>query len=480
MDPQAWQQFVNEHGGLIGNPAPIDPEIEAPTTRTVTVNGQQQTVEIPGQTSKAPNPDPYYRYTFKDGSVLEAKGGAASPGAVRSYKPGPKAAATEAKPQKGDTKQTVQGNRLVTETWTGTAWSATGATNLPPTDLAARTPSSPSQLQIITDPTTGRPIKYRDPNTGQVIDLPDAKDPARPQVIQGPRGEVLSWDGTKLTVLRAGEPEKPAAVGVRVIGNQLVDDTGKVVFTAPGKAVIHDAGDQILSIDEAGHATVIYTKPSKPTVLSGGGQRPLIDVQGPDGAISAVKDPAYTAPSVQALQNYYDGVGYVQGLIEKHQMSPAEGTAYMDALKQQLDAVQQGTTPYQQAQDRQKIRENQATLGRTVLENKVANTKSLADSLLGYLKPTGVNFDFSRVDPFGFADQTVTRQMGGPDVTGAAAKALLAALTQSTTGPAPAPAYAGPAPAPAPAADPTDIAAALARLTAGVGQDRVSQGLGGI
>jgi hypothetical protein len=461
MNDQQWADFVKEHGGPLGDPAVVDPEIEQPET----VNG------VPtGKTVKAPNPTPYYRYTFKDGSVLEMN----RSGAVKTYKPGPKATATEAKPQKGDTKQTVQGNRLVTETWTGTAWSATGATNLPPTTPGAAPQKASQPTWKFNE--DGSP----NPNYSEAADKNARAGETRPN-IQGGYRVIETADGhggwSVTGVLGRIEPEKP---GVRVIGNQLVDDTGKVVFTAPGKAVIHDAGDQILSIDEHGVPTVIYTKPSKPTVLSGGGQRPMIDIQGPDGAISAVQDPAYVAPSVQALQNYYDGVGYVQGLIEKHQMSPAEGTAYMDALKQQLDAVQQGTTPYQQAQDRQKIRENQATLGRTVLDNKVANTKSLADSLLGYLKPTGVNFDFSRVDPFGFADQTVTRQMGGPDVTGAAAKALLAALTQSTTGPAPAPAYAGTAPGPAPTADPTDIAAALARLTAGHGQDRVSQGLGGI
>lgn len=81
-----------------------------------------------------------------------------------------------------------------------------------PTETAGKTTATPvpaDQLQTINDPTTGKPIKLRDPSTGTVIDLPNDATVSKPQIVNGAGGALYSWDGTTLTLRQAGTPIEP-------------------------------------------------------------------------------------------------------------------------------------------------------------------------------------------------------------------------------------------------------------------------------
>lgn len=303
----------------------------------------------------------------------------------------------------------------------------------PPKDVpSSATPdkTAPSSAQFLPDGVTRNP-NYQPP-AGQNTRPPEPN-------VSTTAPKIPVWDAAKGEYVWQDNPNyKPAKPesNVRVVGDSLVDDSGKVIYTKPKEAKYFQTADAILEIDANGNSRTIWSKADKPTVLNTG-NTPNIALQSADGTITSQKNPAYTAAAQQILQNQYDTIAYIKGQMEQGTMSPAEASSYMDALRQQTDAALKGTTPYQVAKDAEQSRLDKAQLGRDVLTTRVGQSRGLAEKLIDTIKPTGVTgFDFSKVDPFGFANSYVDDRMGGPQ-TGALASQLLQGINSAPAPQAP-------------------------------------------
>lgn len=308
------------------------------------------------------------------------------------------------------------------------------AKDLPKGTEAKVKPTPASDLEIIKDPTTGRPIKYRDPSTGTVIDLPDVKDASRPQIINGQRGEILSWDGTSLKVLRAGDPKEAKDRQTKLIdkgdgSKVLVDaDTGDTIKEFPRGTVYESVkGVGYVAFHPDGSHEVILPEKKDPTYTGGINDPTHIRTEG--GERTAVPNPAYTPEGAMALQNYYDSVAKVQGMVQNGQMSPAEADAYAGALRENLNASLQGDklTPFDLAKQKDEETRSRATQGREILNSRLTAGNTMLGTLMDALKPTGSNFDFRTIDPLKMARDATEEAGGGKEIT-EMAKALVMAL----------------------------------------------------
>lgn len=201
---QTLSQWIAKHGPVQGAPFTMDPQVDVFDEAT------QKTV-------KGPNPNPTYRYTFADGSSLEMDWY----GAIKSNDEKPAKSNTPP----GWTDVTPVRNADGTTTYygkdpaTGRYGQVPGLPSGASTTATTPKPTPASQLEIINDPTTGKPIKYRDPATGTVIDLPDGATATKPTIVQGTGGAIYSWDGTKLTLQQAGDAKPTEGATRRNVQN---------------------------------------------------------------------------------------------------------------------------------------------------------------------------------------------------------------------------------------------------------------------
>jgi hypothetical protein len=409
--------LISRHGGLAGNPQPVDPTIDDP--------------EDPAAKQKIPNPNPAYRYVFRDGTHFTAR-------------------------------QATNGTYDVVDP--GTA--------LTPKDPRA-TPTPVDQLIPIKDPNTGQIVKLRDPATGTVIDLPNppadrtAPKGSKKQTLES--GRLITWvaDGQgNWTVDTIGgplnapnEPKTPDGSTRRVLqGGYAVTEvyrngTWTLDASVPPTPFLPNdkphEGDvrqnvisgQVVQQTYRGGDWVIDPSvppkpylPSKPTQITSGLDQPYFVFTNPDDqSISTSRNPAYRAPAAQLFDNMYSALTDIQGLMEKGQMSPAEGQTYMDSIKAQTQSALRGTTPFAEAQQRQNYIRDAASTGRDILTNRVAQSSALAQALINSIKPRGENFDFSKLDPFALAKGFVNDVGGGQgvaDTSSALVQSLLGGVQQ--------------------------------------------------
>lgn len=144
---------------------------------------------------------------------------------------------------------------------------------------------------------------------------------------------------------------------------------------------------------------------------------------------------AYRSKGVQALQTVYDTVARVQEMMAAGQMTPAEAQSYMDAIKRSYTAALQGTTPFEEAKQRDQATQDRAQLGRDLLTTRVSQSNQLAQGLFdGLLQAAGkitTGYDFAGVDPFGLAATYTDQRLGAPQLSAGAA-ALLQGLQGQT------------------------------------------------
>lgn len=173
---------------------------------------------------------------------------------------------------------------------------------------------------------------------------------------------------------------------------------------------------------------------AQPRQLTQGLENPQLAFQGPPGAggepgpVYGVRNPAYTPAGLQAIQNEYDTIDTIKGMMEKGQMSPGEADQYMNAIREQTAAAMRGTTPFQEAQQRQRYAAEAGGIGRDLLMNRVAQgtslSSSLAQGLLSAAPQLTRPFNFQGFDPLAMAREQVTALGGGQDVYDTAARLI--------------------------------------------------------
>jgi hypothetical protein len=213
----------------------------------------------------------------------------------------------------------------------------------------------------------------------------------------------------------------------------------------------------------------------RPAQITQGLDQPNLLWQDPQsGQVSATPNPNDPGrANIRLIQNEYDALDTIQGMIEKRQMSPQEGQVYMDAIRRQTQAALSGTTPWQQTLERNRYTEAGGRIGADILNNRVANANSLASNIMSGLSQGAMNmtrpFDFAGLNPFAMAGGFVN-QMGGGQGVADTATSLVQGLRNMGAdglpnfppgtmvvnlpygpqgGPAPGPAAAAAAPAPA-------------------------------
>lgn len=371
-----------------GNPIsvnPLDREIDDP--------------DIKGQ--KMPNPAPTFRYVFSDGTHLDVRSDASEDGKA--------------------TALTIIG---------GNALSSIAATDNKPKPTAA------DKLEPIKDPNTGRVIKLRDPATGTVIDLPDPAQPGK--------GQVVTVNGKHYR-------EDPSGAFVPVQGLPDVEKPEK-----QPQVITHDGATYLYYPD--GTVKQLFGKPNRLTPIQSPSKTdPYLVFQDENGNVVTKANPVYDpsspealkaqrelmGPQQLALQNHLKMIADVQQQIASGQLTPEEGDRYVDAAKSYTDAVMQGTTPWQQKQEKQRRTESERSDALTALNQRLQSGASLANSFVSNavqgaahaFKPAG-GFN---LDPGGFAQGIVDR-FSPPGVGNWAANMLTAANpTEALTPPIGAP-----------------------------------------
>lgn len=177
-----------------------------------------------------------------------------------------------------------------------------------------------------------------------------------------------------------------------------------------------------------------------PRQVTGPVEGPSLAFQDPQtGAVTGQKDPRYVNPNTLLLQNQYDTLQTIQGMIERNQMSPQEGQTYMDAIRAQGEAAIQGTSLWNKTLERNRQKEAQAGIGRDMLQNRMANATSLANNLSsGLMEGAGKltrSFDFSGINPFAMAGDFATQMGGGPEVFNTSASLIQGLQSGATNEP---------------------------------------------
>ncbi len=151
----------------------------------------------------------------------------------------------------------------------------------------------------------------------------------------------------------------------------------------------------------------------------------------------------------RAMQDYFDSIDKIQGMIESGQMKPEEADGYMTLFRQNLDAGLRGTTPFEQEKFKVQEERQRADIGKELLNQRLSSGASMTNTLLqglfqnlgtlGWGLEGGQTVPF---DPFALAQNQATNLQGGPEI-GELGKALLGQLApsggtaQPTSGPVP-------------------------------------------
>lgn len=265
--------------------------------------------------------------------------------------------------------------------------------------------------------------------------------------------QIPQWNGSAWTWVTNPNyvAPKPAAPNLHVINNQLVDDTGKVVYDgSKSNVTLRDTpGGGVVAIDpshlDQPPQVIIADKPPKaapPSLVPGQkpDQRQLLQQDPTTGALSVVNNPLPPPPnpSVQQWQQMQDGITQIQGMMARGEIGAAEGQQYVDALHKNFQAALQGTTPYQQYQDQQTAALTRSSQATSLLNQRVSAGSGLASSLVNSAVGIASNKNF--MDPsavaglsiFGGANNVpdfINQLGGGQGTLDAATGAAKAGLT---------------------------------------------------
>lgn len=354
----------------------------------------------------------------------------------------------------------------------------------PPSDLPANATPTPARPPEPNVSTSAAKIPVWNDTTKQYdwIDNPNytpgsTTRPPEPSVSTS-APQIPKWDTATNSWTWAPNPNykppEPKGPDVRVVGNQLIDvATGKPIYTAPEGVKFETAQDgTILAIDPAnpGNPQVVWkpTKPpsmvpgqsvtqpnllftdpvtgqltTQPNPIAGQGQPtavtgqtgPTILQQMPDGSYRTVPNPAYQSKFQQSLADYQSAIGTIESQLASGALTIEQANQYKTALKSNLDAALQGTTPYQQWQDQQRRATERMQSGQSLLNQRVASGSGMAESLLNsaigivgnknFMDPSAV----AGFTPFAGARDYVTELGGGQGVYDAAAQAVKAGMS---------------------------------------------------
>src|SRR5580765_6419629 len=212
---------------------------------------------------KIKNDNPRKRYSFKDGTWIEIRTNPTGDPGTYQVTDGGTGLKPPTQSQTAPTSKTHEifddpsnpdsASTTYTYKWNpnGTPPGGTGATgayeidtSIPPErkpgkagSTANKPPTDPSKwIQIHANPSdpTSKVVALQDPNnSANRVSVPADVKPDKPQLAQGPNGAFYSYDGSKLTELKAATPDKPQIVGDAVNGYSSWD--GKTLSTvAPG------------------------------------------------------------------------------------------------------------------------------------------------------------------------------------------------------------------------------------------------------
>lgn len=367
MDLSQFQQLIAQHGGLAG----------------ATIRDPLVDTGIPGA-PKEPNANPVYRYTFNDGTHLEAQG-------VKDlYEP--------------------QSARQFSITDWGTA--------------APSTKRSPTgQLDQIKDPRSGEVIGLRDPISGQVINLPAAPSTGAPNTIvyiPGTQIPVGMYDSTgKYRDLTATEQK---ALGL---------STGNAAAAGLGGS---GSAGRVRFPDE------IAQNEAQTGLYQAQADKIRADMARADRPETGLLLDNYLKTIDQVQQMLADGklqVGEadgIVGLLQQNMQAAMAGTTPFQQAKQAQD------TETQRAQIGQSLLNQRVSSGLS-LANSLSDQFSSNLGTLGWGLAPGQTVKFN---PFQAARQAVNEQGGGPEA-GNLATALLQAARPAGMAPS-SPATSAPAP----------------------------------
>lgn len=135
------------------------------------------------------------------------------------------------------------------------------------------------------------------------------------------------------------------------------------------------------------------------------------------------------------IQDGYATIDMITSRMKQGLITPQEGQQLMDNVYKSIDAGLQGTTLFQQQQEAQKTKYENATLGKDILDSRLSAGTNLADSILrsavGHIMmPAGKTT--LGIDPLQIANQEVNTLGGGQDVQGLAKNLLFGLLGGGT------------------------------------------------
>jgi hypothetical protein len=140
-----------------------------------------------------------------------------------------------------------------------------------------------------------------------------------------------------------------------------------------------------------------------------------------------------------AIQGHQETVRHVQGMLERGEIDPQAADAYVEASRLATEAALRGSTPFEEAQEKRVAEQERKKIGRDILDQRLSSGVSLASSLLSsatglagkaVFRPGQTTLDY---DPLEDLMSLLNELQGGEDVT-PYAKGLLMGAAQGTPG----------------------------------------------
>lgn len=132
-----------------------------------------------------------------------------------------------------------------------------------------------------------------------------------------------------------------------------------------------------------------------------------------------------------------EAIKLVESKIAAGEITPDEGTAYIDGLRQQFDAALRGATPFQEQQGKLAQRNIERNLGWDILNQNAQRSTSLAASLMGTAGSMAQNTMMPAgktslgVDPLAIARAYAEQAGGGQQMSNFARSLLMGAQGQA-------------------------------------------------
>ncbi len=248
--------------------------------------------------------------------------------------------------------------------------------------------------EVIRDPETGQRIGVR--VGGTLVRDPEPTDKT-PVVRQFPDGSLRQWNGQDWTVI-----------------GQAPAELAKPQFTSHG--------GQLYRVGPDGTLTVAI--PQTPEEQ----QAARLAIQKEQLQIAKLRQ-GMVPPAQLLLQQQFESINQLQGMLERNEITPAEAETYMGQIKAQTQAALAGTTIFQQQQAEREYEQARRSTGANLLNTRLTTGAGMAQSLLsGALGAYGKLYPGTgappMMDPLAMA-QAFTMQMGGGQEVSDFAKSML-------------------------------------------------------